>query len=111
MIVAVDYGVSRCGLAVSFEQKLAEPLTSVKTEKVFLKLKDLKPDLVVVGISAGKSARLAKAFAKEVENVLGLKVVMVDESLTTMEAKQITNKKDDDAISAALILERFLEDV
>ncbi|OGG07323.1 hypothetical protein A2872_03850 [Candidatus Gottesmanbacteria bacterium RIFCSPHIGHO2_01_FULL_42_12] len=111
MIIAVDYGKSLCGLAVSYEGKLAEPLCSVKTEKVIQKIKSLNPDMVIVGISAGESANLALGFAKEVENMLGLKTELVDETLTTIEARQITNKKDDNAIAAAIILERFLENV
>lgn len=99
MIIAIDYGLAKCGLAVSWEGKLAEPLKIVKTEKLKEEIKRLKPDKIVVGDSK---------FAKDIENVLGCKVEFVDETLTTIEAQKIS-KKPDDAIAAAIILQRYLD--
>lgn len=101
MILAIDYGLAKCGLAVSFEGKFAQPLEVIKTEKLAEKVKELKPDKIIVGDSR---------FAKSIGDMLGLPVEFVDESLTTVEAQQI-KKGQDDAVAAAIILNRYLGNV
>jgi RNase H-fold protein (predicted Holliday junction resolvase) len=99
MIIAIDYGLKKCGLAVSYEGKLAEPLKIIKTANLKKEIERLKPDKIIVGDSK---------FAKDIENMLGCKVEFVDESLSTVEAQGIS-KKPDDAIAAAIILQRYLD--
>ena len=109
MIVAVDYGDSWCGVATS-EGEIPEPYGVVKTKNVVSELKKLNPKVVVVGVSEGKSAEKARKFAKSLEDMLLWKVETVDETLTTVEAQNLSkDKKDQHAIAAALILERYLE--
>ncbi|MDO8514935.1 MAG: Holliday junction resolvase RuvX [bacterium] len=112
MIIAVDYGEKTCGLAQSVEGKFATPLISVKTQAIFSKLKELNPEVVVIGISEGKSKEAAEKFAKLVENMLGCRVELVDETLTTVEAQKLSKDKDKEhSLAAAIILERYLGNV
>jgi len=112
MIIAVDYGLKMCGLAQSVEGKFATPIDPVKTEKIIETLKNLTPEIVVVGVSEGKSKILATEFAKEVETMLRCRVELVDETLTTIEAQKLSkNKTKEHSLAAALILERFLDNV
>ncbi len=110
MIIAIDYGEKNCGLAVSYEGLIAEPLESVKTEKIFKKLIDLQPEEVVVGVSENFSAQKAREFAKGLQNMLPCPVVTVDETLTSVEAEKLSQDKGrQHAVAAALILERYLD--
>ncbi len=112
MIIAIDYGDAHCGLAQSVEGKFATPLNSVKTQTIFSKLKELHPEILVVGISEGKSKEAAEKFAKTVANMLGCRVELIDETLTTIEAQKLGKNKDrEHSLAAAIILERFLENV
>lgn len=109
MFVAVDYGDAWCGLAIS-EGEIPEPYGVVATQKIIAELKKLNPETVVVGISEGKSALKAQKFAKSLENMLLWKIETADETLTSVEAQNLSkDKKDQHAIAAALILERYLE--
>lgn len=112
MIIAVDYGERTCGLARSIEGQFATPLPQIKTKNILKILKDIDPEILVVGISEGKSKESAQKFAKEVENVLGCKVEFVDETLTTVEAQKLSkNKEKQHSLAAAIILERYLGNV
>lgn len=111
MIIAVDYGESWCGLAVS-EGSLAEPLKTVPTKNVFEEVDRLKPGKVVVGISEGKMARKTLIFVEKLRERVGVPVETVDETLTSHQAEKIKkNKADQHAVAAALILDRFLDNI
>lgn len=109
MFVAVDYGDSWCGVATS-EGELASPYGVVKRANIVRELKKLNPETVVIGISEGESAQKSREFAKTLAAMLIWKIETVDETLTSIEAQALTrDKKDQHAIAAALILERFLD--
>lgn len=131
VILSVDYGDSRTGLAVCDKTEfLASPLGVVfekyepkVIEQINAKIKEAKAELVVVGLprnmdgTYGERAEKCSAFANELERVSGVKTVMWDERLTTVSAHKALNevnvrgkkrKNIVDAVSAVMILEDFL---
>lgn len=130
-IMAIDYGDARTGVAVSDPTGLLAGYTTViqsrKAEAVEEELvrlvKELGVEEVVMGFprnmdgTEGPRAELYRAFAKRVEEALGLPVHLWDERRTTIEAHAIlhesgkrmkAHKKNVDAVAASLILEGYL---
>lgn len=100
-VAAVDPGKVRVGIAVSDEdQEFAHPRPPVSGEgtpeqvarRIGEALADAPTPTVVVGLPLqldgreGTSARAAKTLARAIRDVLGVKVVMADERLTTAQA-------------------------
>ncbi len=131
-LLAFDYGTKNIGVAVGQTiTSSARPLTPLKAkdgipdwthiEKI---IAEWKPDLVLVGLPLNMddteselSAR-AKKFANRLNGRFGVKTEMVDERLTSFEAKgevmsrggsQDYKKNPVDCIAARLILESWLE--
>ena len=127
-----DFGYRRIGVAVGQAiTASARPLTTLKANhgrpdwQVVTKLiKEWKPTELVVGIPTtieGKqqyTTEPAKKFAKRLEQEYGLPVNLVDERLTTKEARanifdsggyKRLQKAEVDAVAAALILEQWLQ--
>lgn len=119
--LGIDYGLRKIGLAIS-EGQIASIFDVIEIkglDDALLKIKQIikeeEIDRVVIGISEGKSGEAAKRFAnllkKEIE------VIEVDETLTSQDAKAMMIKlnvgrekrKKEDAYSAALILQNFLD--
>lgn len=131
VIMSVDYGDSRTGLAsCDKSEMLASPL-GVIFEKyepkvvsaVCQKALEIKAELIVVGLaknmdgSFGERAEKCTAFAKLVSAESGIETVMQDERLTTVSAHRVLNevnvrgkkrKNVVDAVSAVMILEDFM---
>ena len=131
-ILGLDYGRKKIGLALGdTETKFTEPLSVIRfksfeeaMEKVlsaFSKIPaDEKGDRIVVGISEGVIARETKEFGKTLEAKLKIPVVFQDETLTTQEAQELSikagikrkkRKMMEDAYSAALILQSYLDNL
>lgn len=132
IILSVDYGDVRTGLAVCDKSEfLASPVTVV-TEKDPEKLTDvivrycdeLKPGQIVVGLpknmdgTEGFRARSCREFAQLLGEKTAVPIVMRDERLTTVSAHTILNatntrgkkrKETVDAVAAVLILEDYLK--
>jgi len=77
-----------------------------------------KIEKIVVGVSEGEMAEETKKFGKKLEDKLGISVVFQDETLTTYEAQRFSieagikrkkRKELEDAYSAALILQEYLD--
>lgn len=123
-ILAIDYGKSKVGLAIS-SGKLADPLMVIKYKDIddlLAKIKKIATEelaqKLVIGISEGQSAKDATAFGKTLSEYLGLPVVFVDETLSTFDAqdkaiasgmKQKRRKLMEDAFAAAVILQSYLD--
>ena len=123
-ILGIDYGRKKMGLALS-DGPLAEPYKILRyqdieilREKIKKIVKELEIEKVVVGLSEGKMAEETKEFAKNLEEKLGLSVILQDETLTTHEAQDLSikagikrkkRKTMEDAYSAALILQSYLD--
>jgi len=116
-ILGVDFGTKIIGLAVA-EEGLVEPYGELKAQNLEGRIRELckeeEIDKIVVGVSEGKSAILAKKFGQRLAIITGLPVEFADETLTTREAlvrmKTVTKKWRGklDAVAAALILENYL---
>ncbi|MBQ7004915.1 MAG: Holliday junction resolvase RuvX [Clostridia bacterium] len=131
VILSVDYGDARTGIAVCDRmQLLASPVTVINQNyapKVIAEIKELvrkhKAERIVVGLpknmngSEGERAEKCKDFAKALSEETGIETVMWDERLTTVSAHRalnvtnVTGKKRKgivDAVSAVMILEDYL---
>ncbi len=131
VILSVDYGDSRTGLAVCDKTEFLASPVGVIFEKyepkvisaVCDKIKEYKAEMVVVGLprnmdgSYGERAQKCSDFAKELEKASLVRTVMWDERLTTVSAHRVLNdvnvrgkkrKNIIDAVSAVMILEDFL---
>lgn len=131
VILAVDYGDVRTGLAVCDKSEfLASPvcvITERNADKVIAlvceKAKELKAEEIAVGLpknmdgSEGFRAASCREFAEKLEKETGIKTVLRDERLTTVSAHKIMNMTDVrgnkrkntvDAVAAVIILEDYM---
>ncbi|MGH7863404.1 MAG: Holliday junction resolvase RuvX [Candidatus Binataceae bacterium] len=130
-VAALDVGTKRIGLAISDQSETtALPLgvvergvTKMDIHEVAARLADRGVALLVVGLplnmdgSEGPAARQARAFAVRLASELHLKVEMVDERLTSVEARERLaraqvgrerRKRAVDAVAATIILEEWI---
>ena len=131
VILSVDYGDARTGIAVCDRmQLLASPVTVINQSyepKVIAEINELVKkhgaEKIVVGLpknmdgTQGERALKCTAFAKKLQQETGVETVMWDERLTTVSAHRalnvtnVTGKKRKgivDAVSAVMILEDYL---
>ena len=131
VILSVDYGDVRTGIAVCDKMEiLASPVTVITQSyepKLIIEIEKIiaqyKPELIVVGLpknmdgSSGERAEKCKKFAEALQEKTGIKTQMVDERLTTVSAHKALNvtnvrgskrKEIVDAVSAVMILESYL---
>jgi putative holliday junction resolvase len=121
-VLALDYGTARCGCAISDPTgTVVRPLQAVESPDA-AKIADLVaaegPDLVVVGLPTtlggeeGEQARLSRAFAAVLTELLDVPVETYDERLTTRMADRSARegaRADRDSLAAAHLLESFLD--
>ncbi len=131
VIISVDYGDVRTGVAVCDRlEMLATPVTVIterNADRLAVRLAELcrekKAELIVMGLpknmdgSEGFRAEAVKAFREKLEAETGLEVELRDERLTTVSAHTYLSMNDVrgkkrketvDAVSAVLILEDYL---
>jgi len=123
-LLAFDYGTKKIGVAIgNTPTRLARPLdilVPVTREQRFAAierlLQDWQPDKVVVGLplttdGAEQYASLrCRRFANQLHGRFGVETVLVDERGSSMQAQQILGSHaDDDAVAAAVILQRYLD--
>ncbi|MHC1778536.1 MAG: Holliday junction resolvase RuvX [Lentimicrobium sp.] len=131
-ILAIDYGQKRVGIAVTDEgQMIASPLTTVHSKDIISFIKDYvskeKVELFVVGEprqmnnQASESVKFIEPFVRLlVKQFPEIPVERVDERFTSMMAQRTilesgAKKKDRqnkalvDTVSAAIILQSYLE--
>lgn len=132
IIISVDLGKARTGLAISDKTGfLASPLMMIEEkspqrilEKVSQAVVSNKAELVVVGLpknmdgSEGDSAKSAREFADKLSELSSIKTVMQDERGTTitahgyLSARDVKGKKRKaqvDQVAAAIILQDYLD--
>ena len=130
-ILGIDYGEKRIGIAVAHGiARLPRQLTTLSNSpEVVGEIQQLVAregiGLVVVGLPRSMDGRLhaqaerVEGFAAKLAQTIQVPVKLVDETLTSIQAEQIlTNgaknknlaKGSIDAMSAALILERYFEE-
>ncbi len=132
VIMAVDLGKARTGIAASDKTEyLASPVAVISEKrrdvllsKVAEKAREIKAELIVVGLprnmdgSEGESAVNARAFAQELTEELGIETVLWDERCTTITAHGYLNDTNTrgkkrkaviDEVAATVILQSFLD--
>ena len=131
VILGVDHGDVRTGVAVCDKQEILASPVKVITERhdpllaqqIAQIAAERGAQMIVVGLpvnmdgSFGSRAQAIKAFAELLEEAAGIPVVLRDERLSTAGAHQLLNytdtrgkkrKQSVDALSAVLILEDYL---
>lgn len=131
-ILAVDYGDARTGLAsCDVYESIASPVGTIfewnrdkLIEKIRKKAEDLGTELIVVGLpvnmdgTKGERAVRCCELGEKLEEATGVKTVMWDERVTTIQAIGILNetnvrgkrrKEIIDTVAATLILEGYLD--
>ncbi len=131
-LLGIDYGSKRTGIAITDELKIiASPLTTIDTKNIFKYLTELcaKEDIetIVLGEpryldgTASEMTMKVHAFKTKIEKLLPkITVCLEDEFYTSKIAaetlvragykkKQRQDKKNLDKISAALILQSYME--
>ena len=131
IIMAVDLGKARTGIAVSDSGEgfafpncvITEYNEEKLVEKVCLKAAELKAAQIVVGLpknmdgSEGSRAQECAALAKKIGEASGIETVLWDERCTTVSAHTVLNMNDTrgkkrkatvDAVAAVMILEDYL---
>ena len=112
IVLAIDYGKKRCGLAFA-RGPLAEPLITISTDKALTQIKrtvtDHKIDKIIVGL-------VDEVFFEQLRE-LNLPIEIVDETLSSYDARQALlhttqkrRKKNEHQIAAAIMLQRWLDD-
>lgn len=132
VILAIDPGKSRTGVAVSDKNEiLASPVCVIEEKNFELLLKKIskiieehKVDEIVVGLpknmdgSEGESAKSARSLGDRLKDITKKNVVMYDERMTTLTAHNylnITNTRGKkrksvvDSVAATIILQNYMD--
>ncbi len=130
-ILAIDYGDSRTGIAISDPLGILAGRSFVIHEKFFPKLVDKlvetinieKPTEIVLGNpknmnnTEGERSIKTKELKEKLESLIEIPIVLWDERSTTVTAHQILHstgkkqkhhKKTVDAVAASIILENYM---
>ena len=131
-VLAIDYGASRIGLAVSDPLGIiASPVGTIKSlgmkgdvDALVQKAKELGADKIILGLpinmdgSEGVRAEISRKLAAVLQKVSGISVELVDKRLSTVSAERALDeanvrrdkrKQVVDTISAQIILGTYLE--
>ena len=117
--IGIDFGIERVGIALSDPVGIiASPVGSFSRDEVFLKLKNIASENDIAAIYLGlpkhlkgfegETAKLAREFAQQVQELDIGPLFMVDERLTSSSAqlkKELVQKFGIDAVAAQEILE------
>ncbi|MBV6305355.1 Holliday junction resolvase RuvX [Candidimonas humi] len=123
-LLAFDYGTRKIGVAIgntlTRQARPLEILAPVTREQRFAAigrlLQEWRPDRVVVGLPLTPeggdqyATMRCRRFANQLHGRYGLKVELVDERGSSVEAQAILGTNEpDDAVAAAVILQRYLD--
>ncbi|WP_025373681.1 Holliday junction resolvase RuvX [Advenella mimigardefordensis] len=123
-LLAFDAGMKKTGVALGNTlTRQARPLCIIREvtrdgrfARIATLLQEWQPERVVVGLPLTTSgdeqpaSRFARRFANQLHGRFGLQVELVDERGSSMEAQALLgNNKEDDAMAAAVILQRYLD--
>jgi putative Holliday junction resolvase len=121
-LIGFDFGLKRIGVATANTiTKVATPLTILSANNgvpdwiaVSRIIDEWTPDLIVIGLpvnmddSDGELSSRAKKFARRLSARFHKRAVMIDERLTSCEAKKIRPGEKIDDLAATFILETWL---
>lgn len=127
--LGIDYGLKKIGLALS-EGQIASPLKVIEisgladaVNKILSIIQKEEIGRVIIGVAeSGESRSAVKKFIAKLKTDLGEKqvsVIEVDETLSSSSAKDMMidlgmsekSRKKEDAYSAVIILQNFLDSV
>ena len=117
--LAFDVGAKRIGVAISRSGIIAEPLMTLDAtvREADFQIRSLidreSPSVIVIGRPDrfGPRSIMIDEFMDRLSRVISenVKIITVDETLTTKEAERLSRPNTDtDALAAALILEQYL---
>jgi putative Holliday junction resolvase len=125
-ILAIDYGQKKVGIALS-TSRLTEPYKVIRfsSYNVLLKkigeiIKEEQIERLIVGVSEGKMGEESRKFGEKLKIKFKLPLYFQDETLSTHNAQELSfeagikrkkRKELEDAYSAALILEAYLDSI
>lgn len=121
-ILAIDYGDKRVGIAYGNSiARIANPSEVFENnDDIYLKLLNLAKELnvqrVVVGLprnmdgSLGYQALATQEFAGQLGAKLDVPIILQEETLSSLEAKQAFPAAPIDAAAAAIILQRYFDE-
>ena len=122
-ILAFDFGLSRIGVATGQTvTRTATPLTTLRARggepewrEVDALVREWRPDVILVGLplnmdsTPSEMSERASAFGRSLEQRYAIVVRMVDERLTSFEARGLSDVEDArHAIAAQLIAQTYL---
>jgi len=122
LLMGFDFGTGKIGIAVGQTvTKTASALTIIRARdgkpdwnQLDALVKEWQPTLFVVGLplnmddSISEMAEAAERFARRLEGRYQIPYAMMDERLTSFEARESSTEEEIDAIAAQLILESFM---
>jgi len=122
-LLAFDYGAKKCGVAIGNTLlKQARPLDIIlettrdgRFARIEALLKRWQPERLIVGLALAMdggeqfASQHCRRFARQLEGRFGLPVVLVDERGSSVQAQKITGNEPDDAVAAAIILQRYFD--
>ena len=122
-LLAFDYGAKKLGVALGNTLlKQAQPLEIIleatrvgRFSRIEALLKRWEPQRLVVGLALSTdgseqyASQHCRRFARQLEGRFGLPVVLVDERGSSVQAQKITGNDPDDAVAAAIILQRYFD--
>jgi putative Holliday junction resolvase len=122
MIVVIDIGLKRIGMAVSPDGKIALPTTPIlrrnrnqAAKDVSNALKDKEAKILVVGLPKGGNSEAE--MERRIKHFISLldfdgQIYYENEAYSSLEASDLVSDKRDgklDSVAAMIILERFLK--
>ena len=125
IVMGFDFGTQKIGIAVGqLITATATPVSIIKAkngipdwEEIRKLIDEWLPTLLVIGLplnmdgTTSEMSRLSEKFGRKLNGRFNLPFEMVDERLTSFEARQIENErgKPIDDVAAKIILESFFE--
>lgn len=121
--LGIDWGLKKIGLAVS-EGEIATPLKTISVNgfedaltKVISAIEDEIADVIIIGKPEGEMGEAVKIVVKRLKSE-GFEAILADETLSTQQAKSLMiemglgkkARREDNALSAAIILQRYLDE-
>jgi len=125
-LLAFDYGMKKIGVAIgntlTRQARPLDILRPVTRDQRFAAierlLKEWQPDRLIVGLPLTTegdeqyASLRCRRFANQLHGRYGLSVELVDERGTSVEAQALLgNNDEDDAVAAALILQRYFDEL
>lgn len=123
-LLAFDYGVKKIGVAIgntlTRQARPLQILAPVTRQQKFAAVGELlaqwQPDCVVVGLPLTEQGEeqyaslQSRRFANQLHGRFGVAIQLVDERGSSLEAQQLLGSNaPDDAMAAAVILQRYLD--